>query len=229
MTLRTSYMLAAVAIFVFCGAVFAGEKGQVRLFILSGQSNMHKLDPDVSFTPTLKAALPDDEIIVVKDAESGQSIKRWYKKWKVGKGDDPTQIGDMYDRLVNSVKAKIEGKKIDSVVFVWMQGERDAVDKKGAIYAECLKGLFKQLEKDLKRKDISYVIGRLSTFCNSNPHWVQIREAQVKVAKSNKKAAWVDTDELPRDGIHYTDAGFKTLGEKFAKAALDLLGVSKKK
>jgi hypothetical protein len=48
-------------------AATAADK-KVRLFILSGQSNMAGLDPKVSFTPAVEKAFADDEVIVVKHA-----------------------------------------------------------------------------------------------------------------------------------------------------------------
>ena len=54
-----------------------------HLFILSGQSNMAGLRPEESFTPAVEAAFGKDHVIVVKDAQGGQPIRRWYKKWMV--------------------------------------------------------------------------------------------------------------------------------------------------
>ena len=53
--------------FAVGSAVFlatATASAATRLFILSGQSNMAALDPEVSFIPTLKAAFPADDLIV---------------------------------------------------------------------------------------------------------------------------------------------------------------------
>ena len=58
----------------------------VRLFILSGQSNMAAMDPDVSFTPTVAQAFADDDVVVVKFARSGQLIRMWQKDWQVPEG-----------------------------------------------------------------------------------------------------------------------------------------------
>ena len=53
----------------------AAPQGKVRLFILSGQSNMAHLDPAVSFTPAMKKAFPGDEVIVVKNSETFQALR----------------------------------------------------------------------------------------------------------------------------------------------------------
>ena len=201
---------------------------KMHLFILSGQSNMAKLDPAISFTPTVTKALAEDQVIVVKDAEGGQPIRRWYKNWKPASGENRKPVGDLYDQLMQKVNATLDGKKPDTITFLWMQGERDAREKNGDVYAESLKGLIAQLEKDLERTDLFVVIGRLSDNGVDNPNrldWNVIRETQVALAKANPRWEWVDTDDLngPDDNLHLTKDGYRILGERFAKAALQLI------
>jgi hypothetical protein len=43
---------------------------------------MERLDPSVAFLPVVTKQFGKDNVIVVKDAEDGQPIRRWYKKWK---------------------------------------------------------------------------------------------------------------------------------------------------
>ena len=204
------------------------KQAGARLFILSGQSNMAGLDPKLSFEPALKKAFAGDEVIVVKDAAGGQPIRRWYKKWKPKTGDKPETTGDLYDRLMTKVAAAVKGKELGTITFVWMQGERDAREKHGEVYAESLKGLIAQLRADLGRDDIDFVIGRLSDFDNSNkryPHWTMVRKAQVQTAESDARAAWVDSDDLngPKNGLHHTKDGYKELGTRFAEKAIELI------
>jgi len=228
--------IATLVALVSVSSVSAAEK-EGHLFILSGQSNMVGLDPGISFTPTVEAAFGKQNVTVVKDAESGQPIRRWYKKWKPARGDEPKATGDLYDRLMNKVNAATRGKNFATVTFVWMQGERDAKEKHGDVYAASLKGLVAQLGDDLGRKDINFVIGRLSDFDMADakyPHWTMVRKAQVEVAEADPRGAWVDTDDL-NDGenkpgkritndLHYSAEGYKTLGNRFAEKAIDLIG-----
>lgn len=206
----------------------AAPAGGVHLFILSGQSNMAGLDPALSFTPAVEEAFGKANVIVVKDAQGGEPIRRWYKQWAPKGGKAPATNGDLYDRLMGKVKPAIEGKTLASVTFVWMQGERDAKEKHGEVYAESLKGLLEQLRTDLKRKDIGFVIGRLSDFDladKSYPHWTMIRKAQVETAEADALGAWVDTDDLngEKNDLHYTKpAGYKELGARFAAKAIEL-------
>src|SRR5690606_8367164 len=88
----------------------AAEKAK-RLFILSGQSNMARLKPETTFTPTLKKLFPDDEIVVVKSAQGGQPIRRWYKAWQPPPGvadNGKIQNGDLYELLMKAVEPAIQ-------------------------------------------------------------------------------------------------------------------------
>lgn len=207
-----------------------------HLFILSGQSNMARLVPDESFTPAVKAALGKKRVIVVKDAQGGQPIRRWYKAWKPKTGNEPVATGDLYDQLMTKVKVAINGQRIKTVTFVWMQGERDAREEHGEVYAASLRGLLNQLQKDLDRSDINFVIGRLSDFDMDNqryPHWTMVRKSQVEVAAANPDFAWVNCDDLNdglnakgkaiKNDLHMTPTGYVTLGQRFAEKAIELI------
>jgi hypothetical protein len=216
------------------GSGAAHAEGKVRLFILSGQSNMVRLDPEVSFVPALKKAFPGDDLVVVKSAQGGQPIRRWYKGWKApagvkikpGKGE----IGDLYDVLMTKVKAATKGKTPDSVVFVWMQGESDAKRGTAEVYEESMRGLIKQLRDDLKRPDMVVVIGRLHEFKKGEAGWDTVRTAQEKVAGQDPGAAWVDLDNLDggKNAVHHTLKGYEEMGRRFAAKAIELLTMKSK-
>ncbi|MEK6233347.1 MAG: hypothetical protein N2C14_01400 [Planctomycetales bacterium] len=228
---RISIAFSFVLLATAAASVGFAEK-KTRLFILSGQSNMVGLNPNVSFTPAVTKAFSGDKIIVVKDAAGGQPIRRWFKQWKPadagksqGKNAGKEKYGDLYDRLMSKVAAASKGKKFDSISFVWMQGERDAKEGHGAVYAASMKGLIEQLRGDLKRPDMTVVIGRLSDHLKDNKGWEAVRAAQVQVAEGDKAADWIDTDELngPRDGLHYPKEGYAEMGKRFAAKTIALV------
>ena len=220
---------------------FGSELGK-HLFILSGQSNMEGLDPTISFIPMVEHAFGNAHVIVVKDAQGAQPIRRWYKKWKPAHADAPKALGDLYDRLLAKVRLAIKDTVIKSVTLVWMQGERDAKEQHGDVYADSLKGLIHQLRGDLGRADANVVIGRLSDFDMNNKkfaHWTMVRNAQIAVADSIPRVAWVNTDDL-NDGknqkgqiiqndLHYSVEGYKILGQRFANKAIQLIKNSSNK
>ena len=207
-----------------------------HLFILSGQSNMVGLDPDESFIPILEKKFGKEKIIIIKDAKSGQPIRRWNKTWKGKNFEIKDSIGNLYNSLINKVRKVLINKKINTVTFIWMQGERDAREELADFYEESLIDLYNQLTDDLKFKDINFLIGRISDFdlLNINyKHWTRIRDIQVKVAESNIRFDWINTDDL-NDGInkkgikinndlHYSVSGYKILGQRFAEKAIKMI------
>jgi predicted Zn-dependent protease len=210
------------------GVASSAAEKKVRLFVLSGQSNMAGLDPKVSFTPAVQEAFANDEVIVVKHAAGGQPIRRWYKKWQLPTGAKDSKAavknGDLYDQLMQAVTKELAGKQPDSVAFVWMQGERDAKAGWQAAYSEALRGTIEQLRSDLKHKDIAVVVGRLSDHLKNDAGWDSVRAAQEKVAADEPLDAWVDTDDLNgKEGLHYTKEGYAELGRRFASRAIELI------
>lgn len=218
----------------FTGAVSA-QNGK-HLFVLSGQSNMVGLRPAESFLPILESEFGKEKVLIVKDAMGSQPIRRWYKAWKPLSGEVPSFQSDLYDSLMKKVNVALKDQQIETVTFIWMQGERDAREAHGEVYEQSLRGLYHQLSKDLNRQDINFIIGRLSDFDMTNskyPHWTLIRDIQVKVGISNPRFSWVDSDDLndgfDRNGkaikndLHMSAEGYKTLGKRFAEKALQLI------
>lgn len=207
-----------------------------HLFILSGQSNMARLKPEQSFLPEVAAAFGESKVIVVKDAMGTQPIRRWYKDWKPLAGGEPKADGALYDSLMKKVAAAVKHKMITTITFIWMQGERDAREKLGEVYERSLTGLYQQLSNDLGRNDVNFIIGRLNDYDMMNekyPHWVMIRNIQVKVGESDARFRWVNTDDLNdlfdkrlrknTDDLHMTDDGYVKLGKRFALEAIELI------
>lgn len=232
-------LLISLAVFIMSSCI-PEQKGK-HLFILSGQSNMAGLKTEESFAPAIESEFGKENVIVVKDARGGQPIRRWYKNWKSAEGNEPKAQPDLYDTLMTKVYTAIENENIESVTFIWMQGERDAREKLGAAYEKSLTGLYHQLSNDLKRKDINFIIGRLNDFDMLNekyPHWVMIRNIQVKVAESNPGFGWIDTDDLNdgynrkgkeiKDDLHMSAEGYIIMGKLFADKSIQLIKLRKK-
>jgi hypothetical protein len=233
--------MKSLNILMLCLAAFAlfscnvNQEGK-HLFILSGQSNMAGLNPEESFTPAIENEFGEENVLVVKSARGGQPIRRWYKDWQALDGDGPSDQADLYDTLWTKIKASIEKEEIASVTFIWMQGERDAREEFGEVYENSLLGLYDQLCTDLNRRDINFIIGRLSDFDLLNekyPHWEMIRAIQVKVAESNPRFAWINTDDLNdgynrkgkeiKDDLHMSAEGYIEMGKRFADKSILLI------
>lgn len=212
-----------------------------HVFILSGQSNMAGLDVDAFFTPTITEAFGADNTIVVKDAQGGQPIRRWYKNWQPSLNNVPTNYqaknnGDLYQRLIAKVKLAIKDENVASLTFLWMQGERDAREQQGHLYLQSFLGVVEQLKHDLGQEKINVVIGRLSDFDmvnNRYKHWTFVRQVQLQLIQHLDNATWVNTDDLNdglnhqgkmvRNDLHYSRQGYQLFGKRLADAAITLL------
>jgi len=214
----------------------APAEGGKHLFILSGQSNMLGIDADASFTPAVTKAFGKDRVRVVKNAHSGQSIRSWCKSNHEfpppTRGRVPKVRGELYKSLMDKVKKAIEGQSLQTVTFVWMQGESDL---NNTAYDAYLKELLEQLQADLDFKEINVVIGRISDSGLDVQKRLEgrltIRRIQQEFAEADPRGAWIDTDDLNdkmKDGkmindLHYTKEGYQTLGERFAEKAIALI------
>lgn len=210
-----------------------------HLLIFTGQSNMKNLDPVASVLPTLEAAFPDDEFIVVKYAISAQPIQRWdlqYELGPVGEGGLPDfrhPDGDMYLTLMGMVDAALVDQPApDTVTLFWMQGEADThTAAQWTVYEESLNRVIDEMRIDLDRPDITFVVGRISDYIGDTGEYVNgsaaIREALVSVAENDPLGTWIDTDDLngDNDGLHYS-GNYQELGERFASAAVPLIASS---
>ena len=221
-------LVLTVLLSLSCLHITDDDVGKHR-FLLSGQSNMKRFQHKQFFTPAVQAAYGADKVIVIKNAQGGQPISKWYKAWASGKGEKPEKTGQLYDSLIENIKEKTVGIKIKSVTFIWMQGEADVKAGNVDVYAKSFRGLLGQLERDLNRKDINIIIGRLSDFGlkkRANPKWGEMRKVQMALANENSRACWVDTDDLngEKHSLHYVrPEGYRKLGERYVEAAKKLI------
>ena len=137
--------------------------------------------------------------------------------------------------MMQATEAKMEGEKIKTMTFIWMQGERDSKAQNSDVYLASLNGLKRQLEQDFERNDINFIIGRLSDsgFYRrrdkkrvENPHWEEIRKAQETFADASPRALWIDTDDLngEKQELHLIKPeGYSKLGERYVEAAKKLI------
>ncbi len=232
-----------LAVMVSALSARGAEDGK-HLFILSGQSNMSYLDPNISFTPKVQAAFGKENVIVVKSAHGGQPISRWYKYHKETKpgGKKSETRGDFYVRLLKKVQLAMQGKTLQTVTFVWMQGESDVVCETVGVYGDCLGGLLGQLKTDLRFDDINFVIGRINDYGTKTAkpawnikkeEWEKLRVTQVEFAESYRLGGWVDTDDLNdvkddrgrtvKNALHNNGEGYRILGQRFAEQAIALI------
>ena len=111
--------------------------------------------------------------------------------------------------------------------FFWLQGEADASSSTYANrYRSNLTNLFAKLRSDYGKPGLPIVIGQIA---NRSPTYMPyayiVTNAQAAVDTADTNAAMVYTDDVPVETtffLHYTDAGYKTVGQRFAQAWLNL-------
>ena len=72
-------VLFALAV-VAANVVGAAER-PVHIFVLSGQSNMAGMNPELGLVPEAAAQFPDGGIAYLKVARGGQPIRYWVAAW----------------------------------------------------------------------------------------------------------------------------------------------------
>ena len=235
-------LLPLLSLFTFAFSAAAEDEAKpAHLFILSGQSNMAGMKPELGFVPEAEALFPDAEVAFIKIARGGQPIRLWVDEWPdiaTKHGIDAKvaaaakEKGTVYYEPIKEQFAKLLEKhpKPLSVTFCWMQGERDAKENLSAAYADAMNQLISNLRRDLNQPEMNFVIGRLSDW-GSTEQWEAVRKAQVDVANADSRGAWVDCDDLnnkekdgkARDDLHYTKEGYELLGRRYARQAKALI------
>ena len=236
--ISAKYHLVFLSMVLFAGLHPTLSSAESKhLFVLSGQSNMAGLDQYGSFTSTLEQEFSADNLVVIKDAHSGESISAWIENRKPKRETDLLDSEGLYTRLISKVNAAMENKFIQTATFVWMQGEADSRRSTYAkMYSSNFRSLVDRLSEDLEQDNINFVIGRISDFGIENtkyPYWNTVRESQMKLAQMDERGTWINTDDL-NDGtnkrgilvendLHYSVKGYIILGQRFANASIELI------
>jgi hypothetical protein len=228
----------------FAASLATAADKPAHLFILSGQSNMAGMNPKLGFEPEAAKLFPDAAAPYIKVAVGGEPIRYWVSEWdeiakKHGIDAGKARAADKnkgtiyYQQILDQFAGLLKKHpQPASVTFCWMQGERDAKEKLAAAYGDALKQLIANLRRDLKQPDMNFVIGRLSDYLKAdNAPWQAVRKAQVDLAKSDPRGAWVDCDDLNDkerngakfDDLHYTPQGYELLGRRYVRQARTLI------
>jgi len=159
-------------------------------------------------TPTWNVAASD---IPGNPVEYRLSLYHTMRAW--------AQAALAYVRQVNP-NAQISG------VF-WMQGESDSMTTTTAnAYQTNLTTFIQQVRSDFGIPGLPFIFGKVPpapAIPTATRNIVVNGQANVDAADPN--AAMVNTDDLPintTDNVHFTDAGHKTLGQRFAQAWLTM-------
>ncbi|OVE77360.1 hypothetical protein BVX99_02775 [bacterium F16] len=217
---------------VYASSSMAAES-RPHLFILAGEVGMETLDEATHFTPIVQSALGKNSVVVVKSAKADQPIHKWYRDMRRTPATKQAQnagvlfANTLHRDIAQAVSAHnlTSADDFETVNFIWMQGRSDATEELSEGYADRVKGLIRQMKLFHKRHDMNSVIVRINDHNHNDKHVGRIRDAQVNAVQDLLRVAWVNTDDLngPENTLEFTEEGYKTLGERLAKKALELI------
>ena len=178
-----------------------GRKSQIAKYNMFG--------PEVQFAHAMSKTFPNDKIVIIKSVASGSAISEWLPGTP------------LYQGLLRQVGFVTKPATTNIEAIVWMQGETDARSAETAEqYEGNLKTFISNIRKDLKAKNVPFLIGRITQKDINFPMEKQVRAAQDKVGKENPNILVIPTDDLSKiyDKVHYDAKGQVELGRRFAIA-----------
>ena len=207
------------------------EPGHGYLFETNGISNTLSglFGSELSFANAM--IKNGEKIAIIKYSFGGTSLYPG-----AGYGDwNPDQMRrNHYDNALSTIKnayeiADINGDgRLDELIphgIIWMQGESDGGRGLAPAYEKSFLRMLNRIKKDLERKDVAFVIGRINDSRMSDPNWTAMRKVQVKLAENTEHGEWIDTDDLsePENGVHFPKESYPILGSRFAQKAITLI------
>lgn len=179
------------------------------------------VSPARSFAAVLRKARPSRSIGLIPCAKGGSSITQWQPSLR-----ETT----LYGSCLKRIQAASTVGQVAGILF--FQGETDALSPEttsqpvvGARWDSSFSALVKRWRSDLKRPNLPVVyaqIGSLDAVSSQFSGWTAVQESQRRL--DLLKTQMVVTQGLPlqEDGLHYTTEGYRTIGERMAKAYLEL-------
>ncbi|MFC5050871.1 sialate O-acetylesterase [Rubritalea spongiae] len=238
-------MKTSIVTLLFCCSVLISQSAPRprHLFIFAGENNMESLKPERTVIPPLVDLDKDlkkvdllwmrmaRRTMAMHDVDSDWTDSDGNEKASYGSGYSKTQAKE-YERLLETARDTARKKECDTIVLFWMQGESDAQKGWGDQYAASFQRFVKQLEADMELGKLDVVLVRLSDhglqekWQKKYPDWAKVRAAQEKLVHANKGWILIDTDDLngKQNKLQFDKKGIETLGERYAEAALKLVG-----
>jgi hypothetical protein len=211
-----------------------GLPGNVQLHAIALDTRLQAVEgrfgPEQGLAGVLGPAYPGRELVLVKYAVDASSLLDWAPDWdrQAAAISGNSQFGPLYTGLLAFVDevGATAGLDCRPAAVFWMQGERDArIPEAGARYEENLVELIARLRADLGVLDLPFFVGQIDPRAGNYSARDQVREAQAAVAKRVAGVWLVSTEGLSKlpDGLHYDTAGQIELGQRFARAYLEVV------
>lgn len=168
------------------------------------------------------------KILLVVNARGGTSIPSWLK------GADPVirsearndeeelwgqEVPGFYDEAVRRTIQSMKHGALKAIL--WHQGEGDASEYSASLYVDRLKSLVSDLRKDIGvDESVPFVLGEVSPV---NSKASIINPYLLKCADVIPNAFCVTSEncDTQSDNVHFTRAGYITLGKRYSEIILD--------
>lgn len=197
-----------------------GSAGQVDEVSRDGGPDSAMFGPSLAFARALREQKSDTVIGLIPCAKGDSSIDEWQRNLSDNK---------LYGSCIKRARAASVMGKITGLLF--FQGEADAVDpsrypgkRRSAIdYAGKFSTFVHDLREDLAAPQLPVIFAQIGTHKAPKDfvNWEIIKEQQAMVKLPC--ASMITTDDLPlRDGVHFTTESYRTIGERFANAFLNV-------
>jgi hypothetical protein len=199
-----------------------------------------RFGPELSFARTVKDALVaagrDEPLVVVKFAHGGTNL---YEHWYPAGSGDAKDDGRLYrifqdtvEGALNAVAERFPNRRPVVIGMGWVQGESDAIEKRGAEYAEHLQRLIEDVRTKWGDRLI-FVLSEVSpnqTEGSRNQDWLRewerVRQAQQAVATADPLSRSVPTQgerfatsaDSAEGRFHFTSQALLEIGRDMGKA-----------
>ena len=172
--------------------------------------------PGMAFAKRMIAENPDITIGLIPLAVGGTKIGQWMR-------GTPYYAGTLSAVAAARQKGVIKG-------ILWHQGEHDGILPGTAYqYDRNLKLLIDELRVDLGDAHLPFIVGGLvnGIFENKNHAWAnEVQDRLIEVGTHFYQTAYVRSGDVPElgDHLHFSTAGQRIMGERYAEAYLGLTG-----
>lgn len=134
-------------------------------------------------------------------------------------GGQPIAIWDDKGAGWAALKKSIDASGQNAGVFLWYQGENDAVSSTDpAVYQRKLGELVAKVRAEAKNPAMHVVIVQLGFWSNAASKVMEIREAQRQYVLGDPGAILVPAMGRPCDGVHLKKEGYFELGQEISRA-----------
>jgi len=144
--------------------------------------------------------------------------------WEPGALDAATKTHPWDDAIARARAAMKDG---ELKAILWHQGESDSNAEAAPLYGQRLRALIERFRSELGNPSLPFIIGQLGRF--DGKAWdaprVYVDSVQRAVAAQVPNVAFVSSEGLKDkgDNTHFTAAGARELGRRYAEAYLRLV------